>query len=161
MTNVFQPIRAAAVRWFKRDGNGQLEADPRDVRSQGGAMSTSTDEATQQENRRADAQAAHAPLDQTRIIEALRTIFDPEIPVNIYDLGLIYKIEITESTGLVRVEMTLTAPGCPVAQTFPATVEAALKGVPGVNDAQVELVWEPPWTRDRMSDAAKLKLGMI
>lgn len=94
------------------------------------------------------------------IIEMMRTIYDPEIPVNIYDLGLIYKIDI-DTAGFVKVEMTLTAPGCPVAQTFPGTVEEAVKSVPGVTDAKVELVWEPQWTKDRMSEAAKLQLGMF
>jgi FeS assembly SUF system protein len=94
------------------------------------------------------------------IIEMLMTIYDPEIPVNIYDLGLIYKIEI-DIAGIVKVEMTLTAPGCPVAQTFPGTVEAAVKSVPGVADATVELVWEPAWTKDRMSEVARLQLGMF
>lgn len=95
-----------------------------------------------------------------RVVEALRAIYDPEVPVNIYDLGLIYQLDIDDH-GSVALSMTLTAPGCPVAQTFPGTVEAAVKAVPGVKDAKVELVWEPPWTRDRMSEAAKLQLGML
>jgi FeS assembly SUF system protein len=94
------------------------------------------------------------------VIEALRTVYDPEIPVNIYDLGLIYELDITPE-GAVSVKMTLTAPGCPVAQTFPAEVEARVRAVPGVTDAIVELVWEPPWSQDRMSDAARLQLGML
>lgn len=94
------------------------------------------------------------------IIKVLRTIYDPEIPVNIYDLGLIYKISIDEQ-AMVKVEMTLTAPGCPVAQTFPGTVEDAVRTVDGVTDAQVELVWDPPWTPDQMSEAAKLQLGLL
>jgi FeS assembly SUF system protein len=94
------------------------------------------------------------------VIEALRTVYDPEIPVNIYDLGLIYELDITPE-GAVSVKMTLTAPGCPVAQTFPAEVEARVRAVPGVTDAVVELVWEPPWSQDRMSDAARLQLGML
>lgn len=101
-----------------------------------------------------------APLYEP-VIGALRNIFDPEIPVNIYDLGLIYSVNINSDCGEVKVCMTLTAPGCPVAQTFPGTVETALRAVPGVNSAAVELVWEPAWTRDRMSDAAKLELGML
>lgn len=96
-----------------------------------------------------------------RVIAALRKVYDPEIPVNIYDLGLIYAIEIDETTGRVRVLMTLTAPGCPVAQTFPGTVQDAVRAVDGVHDAEVELVWEPPWGPDRMSEAAKLELGML
>ena len=97
---------------------------------------------------------------RTSIVEALRTVYDPEVPVNIYDLGLIYRLDINDQ-GAVALAMTLTAPGCPVAQTFPGTVEAAVKAVPGVKDAKVELVWDPPWDRERMSDAAKLQLGML
>lgn len=96
-----------------------------------------------------------------RAIAALRTVFDPEIPVNIYDLGLIYYIEANEDEGVVYVEMTLTAPGCPVAQTFPGVVEGRLREIDGVEEATVKLVWDPPWTKDRMSDAVKLQLGML
>ncbi|BAU48141.1 FeS assembly SUF system protein [Sulfurifustis variabilis] len=95
-----------------------------------------------------------------RVVEALRSVYDPEIPVNIYDLGLIYRLDI-DSEGKVVIDMTLTAPGCPVAQTFPCTVECAVKAVEGVKDARVELVWDPPWSRDRMSEAALLQLGML
>lgn len=94
------------------------------------------------------------------VVAALRTVFDPEIPVNIYDLGLIYNVNIDEN-NVVKIDMTLTAPGCPVAATFPGTVEEAVKGVAGVVDATVELVWDPPWTMENMSDAAKLQLGML
>ena len=102
------------------------------------------------------------PLDtiEGKVVHALRQVFDPEIPVNIYDLGLIYSIDIDDDNN-VAIQMTLTAPGCPVAQTFPGTVENAVKAVDGVNDAKVELVWEPPWSRDNMSEAAKLELGML
>ncbi len=95
------------------------------------------------------------------VIDALRAVYDPEIPVNIYDLGLIYALEVDEGLGRVRVLMTLTAPGCPVAQTFPQTVEAMVRRVPGVKDAVVEIVWEPPWTQERMTEAARLQLGMM
>ena len=95
-----------------------------------------------------------------KIIEALCTVYDPEIPVNIYDLGLIYNLDIAQD-GMVQIDMTLTAPGCPVAQSFPGTVESAVKQVAGVTDAHVELVWDPPWCQDRMSEAAKLELGMF
>lgn len=94
------------------------------------------------------------------VIAALREVYDPEIPVNIYDLGLIYAIDI-DPAGDVQIQMTLTAPGCPVAQTFPATVEDRVNSVPGVQDAHVELVWEPPWSQDCMSEAAKLQLNML
>jgi FeS assembly SUF system protein len=97
---------------------------------------------------------------QEKVTEMLRSIYDPEIPVNIYDLGLIYTVNI-DPLGNVEVQMTLTAPGCPVAQTFPGTVQDAVKSVEGVNDAKVELVWEPAWTQDRMSEAAKLQLGLL
>ena len=94
------------------------------------------------------------------IIEALRTVYDPEIPVNIYDLGLIYNFE-ADDDFFVEVAMTLTAPGCPVAETFPGIVENAVKSVVGVSDARVELTFEPPWTMANMSEEAKLELGMI
>ena len=95
-----------------------------------------------------------------RVTAALRNVYDPEIPVNIYDLGLIYEVRIDDRAG-VNVEMTLTAPGCPVAQTFPAAVEQEIMKVPGVTAAHVEIVWDPPWTPERMSEAAKLELGML
>ena len=94
------------------------------------------------------------------IIEALKTVYDPEIPVNIYDLGLIYDVKIDDDF-FADVSMTLTAPGCPVAETFPGIVENAVKGVTGVSDAKVELTFDPPWTQANMSDEAKLELGMI
>src|SRR5262245_29924919 len=89
-----------------------------------------------------------------QIIEALSTVYDPEIPVNIYDLGLIYDV-IVDAQSAVEVRMTLTAPACPAAQSLPPEVERKVRSVPGVTAAKVEIVWEPPWSRDRMSDAAK------
>jgi len=97
---------------------------------------------------------------QESVVAALRKVYDPEIPVNIYDLGLIYRIDI-DGQGKVELDMTLTAPGCPVAQTFPGTVEAAVRQVEGVTDAAVNLVWDPPWTQDRMTDEVKLQLGLL
>ncbi len=97
---------------------------------------------------------------EQQIVDALRNIYDPEIPINIYDLGLIYSVDIDDDK-VVQVKMTLTSPGCPVAQTFPGTVECAVKCVDGVKDAHVELVWDPPWTKDRMSDDALLSLGLL
>lgn len=97
---------------------------------------------------------------KARVIDMLRTIYDPEIPVNIYDLGLVYGLDVS-AEGAVQVRMTLTAPNCPVAQSFPATVQEALLCVPGVSDVKVELVWEPPWNREQMSEAARLQLGMM
>ena len=116
---------------------------------------------TEQSPTAAQPQAVSAEELEERVITALRTVFDPEIPVNIYDLGLIYGITVDAPTGKVHVDMTLTAPGCPVAQTFPDTVKNAVEMADGVNEATVELVWEPPWTRDRMSEAVQLELGML
>lgn len=97
---------------------------------------------------------------QERIIGELRTIYDPEIPVNIYDLGLIYTLDVQPS-GEVYIRMTLTAPNCPVAQDFPGIIQNALLNVPGVSNVNVELVWEPLWSRDNMSEAALLQLGLL
>jgi FeS assembly SUF system protein len=102
---------------------------------------------------------ANAAL-KPRIISAISTIFDPEIPVNIYDLGLIYDV-IVDSSRRVGIRMTLTAPACPAAQFLPDRVKNAIEAVPDVAGVIVDLVWEPAWTRDRMSDAAKLQLGMF
>ena len=94
-----------------------------------------------------------------KVIAALKTVYDPEIPVDIYELGLIYNIEIDDEKH-VHVQMTLTAPGCPVAGTLPGEVERRVETVPEVKSATVELVWEPAWSKDRMSEAAMLSLGM-
>jgi FeS assembly SUF system protein len=102
----------------------------------------------------------HSTTDlEARIIAALRTVHDPEIPLNIYDLGLIYDLSIDDEK-VVRIAMTLTAPACPAAHTFPEQVEAAVRSVDGVADAVVELVWEPAWSPARMSEAARLQLGI-
>jgi FeS assembly SUF system protein len=94
------------------------------------------------------------------VIEAaLKKVYDPEIPVDIWELGLIYDVFVT-ADGVAAIKMTLTAPGCPAAQVLPGQVEQAAKGVEGVTDAKVEVVWEPGWTKDRMSDVAKMQLGM-
>jgi FeS assembly SUF system protein len=94
-----------------------------------------------------------------KIVEALSTVFDPEIPVNIFELGLVYDIFV-DAGGVAAVRMTLTAPACPAAQTLPVEVRDKVRKVDGVKDARVEIVWDPPWTKDRMSDAAKLQLGL-
>ena len=94
------------------------------------------------------------------VIDALKEIFDPEIPVNIYDLGLIYGVDISPEAS-VAVTMTLTTPHCPVAESMPGEVELRVSSVPGVRDADVNLVWDPPWDPQKMSDDAKLELGML
>lgn len=94
------------------------------------------------------------------VIDALKEIYDPEIPVNIYDLGLIYDVEITPEHH-AKVKMTLTTPHCPVAESMPGEVELRVGAVPGIGDAEVELVWDPPWDPQKMSDEARLELGML
>lgn len=95
-----------------------------------------------------------------RVIEALRTVYDPEIPVNIFELGLIYKIDV-EDNNVVKVDMTLTSPHCPVAEILPEEVRQKVYAVDGVTDAEVGVVWEPPWHPGMMSEEAKLELGMM
>jgi FeS assembly SUF system protein len=124
----------------------------------------------------ADAQRADAPVPapdekpaaqtprqreiEIKVLGVLRTIFDPEIPVNIYDLGLIYDVKVDE-TDAVHVKMTLTAPACPVAGSLPGEVEQKIEAIPEVRSANVELVWDPPWSKDRMSESAMLDLGFL
>lgn len=93
------------------------------------------------------------------VVAAIRQVRDPEIPVNLYDLGLIYRLDVSPE-GDVEVDMTLTSPACPVAGALPAQVESKIRAAPGVRQAKVQLVWEPPWTKDRMSDAARLALNL-
>lgn len=95
-----------------------------------------------------------------KIVTALKTVYDPEIPVDIYELGLVYKVDF-EPPGLVKIVMTLTAPGCPVAGEMPGWVEAAIKRIDGVARVEVEMTFDPPWTAERMSDAARLELGWM
>lgn len=97
---------------------------------------------------------------QAAVIEALREIYDPEIPVNIYDLGLIYGVEV-DANADATVTMTLTTPHCPVAESMPGEVELRVSSVPGIRDAEVNLVWDPPWGPHKMSDEARLELGML
>jgi len=108
----------------------------------------------------ADSDALRSP-EQLRddVIEAIKTCYDPEIPVNIYDLGLIYQVEVREANA-VQVQMTLTSPMCPVAETLPPEVEDKVRNVPGVSGVELDLVWEPPWSIDMMSEAARLSLNM-
>lgn len=97
---------------------------------------------------------------EREVIEVLRTCYDPEIPVDIYELGLIYGVTVAPG-GSVDVRMTLTSPSCPAAQALPAEVERKVRSVPGVTDARVEIVFDPPWDSCKMSDAARLKLGLL
>ena len=96
---------------------------------------------------------------KSKVIEAVKKIYDPEIPVNIYELGLIYKIEVEEKNK-VNVDMTLTSPNCPVAESLPKEVKDNIMKIEGVSDVNLNLVWEPPWNKDKMSEAAKLELNL-
>jgi FeS assembly SUF system protein len=97
---------------------------------------------------------------EAEVIEALRTCFDPEIPVNIYEMGLIYQVKVGPDRA-VAIQMTLTSPHCPAVQSLPAEVEGKVRAVPGVADVKIDLVWDPPWDQSKMSDAARLQLGMM
>jgi len=97
---------------------------------------------------------------EAEVTEALRNCFDPEIPVNIYELGLIYEVKV-EPSGAVAIRMTLTSPNCPAAQSLPGEVRERIKAIPGVTDVSVDVVWDPPWDPSRMSEAARLQLGML
>ena len=97
---------------------------------------------------------------EAQVIEALRSCFDPEIPVNIYEMGLIYDLKISPE-GPVTIQMTLTSPNCPAAQSLPAEIEAKVRTVPGVTDVKIDIVWDPPWDMSKMSEAARLQLGMM
>ncbi len=112
----------------------------------------------------AETTAASSPADpadvENGIVEALKKVFDPEIPVNIYELGLIYDVDVQEG-GKVQVKMTLTSPGCPVAGSLPGEVKARVEAVPGVASAEIDLVWDPAWNPSMMSEAARLQLGMF
>jgi len=104
--------------------------------------------------------AINATIVEAQVIEALRSCFDPEIPVNIYELGLVYDVKVS-AEGEVTVQMTLTSPHCPAVQSLPAEIENKIKAVDGVNDVKIDLVWDPPWDPSKMSEAARLQLGMM
>jgi FeS assembly SUF system protein len=97
---------------------------------------------------------------EAQVLDALRSCYDPEIPVNIYELGLIYEVHVDEA-GVVGIKMTLTSPQCPAAQSLPAEIEGKVRALPGVTDVNIDLVWEPPWDPSKMSEAARLQLGMM
>ena len=97
---------------------------------------------------------------EERIVEAIRTVYDPEIPVNLYDMGMIYEIQVDEKKH-AYVKMTLTSPTCPVAETLPVEVDEKVRGVDGVETSEIDLVWDPPWTMEMLSEAAKLQLGLM
>lgn len=97
---------------------------------------------------------------EAQVYDALRTCFDPEIPVNIYELGLIYEVHVSAG-GIVDIQMTLTSPHCPAVQSMPAEIESKVKAIAGVREVKIDLVWDPPWDQSKMSEAARLQLGMM
>ena len=121
--------------------------------------STTAAETPTPESRIVDAPDAMRAIGE-RIVEQLKTVYDPEIPVDIYELGLIYKVSV-DAQGAATIRMTLTSPMCPAAEELPPEVESKARGVEGVTDVTLELVWEPPWSPALMSEAAKLELGML
>jgi FeS assembly SUF system protein len=110
--------------------------------------------------RSAPAEATSGKDLREQVIDVMKTCYDPEVPVNIYELGLIYDTQVSDD-GDISVKMTLTSPACPVAGSLPGEVEAKIRKVPGVRSVKVELVWDPPWDKDRMSEAAQLQLGLF
>lgn len=144
----------------KPDGKHNVEAPPPAKIEETQAVTTDSAETTAQEK----SEKPDGPIDteavKEHIVKALKTVYDPEIPVDIYELGLIYEIKV-ETDGNTYVQMTLTAPNCPAAGILPGQVESAARGVDGVYDVKLDLVFDPPWSPDRMSEAAKLELGML
>ncbi|HSR69102.1 MAG TPA: SUF system Fe-S cluster assembly protein [Acidobacteriota bacterium] len=119
-----------------------------------------SEEETTQEEAIAEIRSEHPGDLDKKVVEALREIYDPEIPVNIYDIGLIYNIDISKDAK-VDIKMTLTSPMCPVADSLPPEVENRVAEVEGVEESKVEVIWDPPWTMEKMNEAAKLQLGLI
>jgi FeS assembly SUF system protein len=105
-------------------------------------------------------ESINATVIEAQVLDALRTCYDPEIPVNIYELGLVYDVH-ADDAGVVEIKMTLTSPHCPAVQSLPAEIEAKIRAVHGVTDVKIDLVWEPPWDPSKMSEAARLQLGML
>jgi FeS assembly SUF system protein len=112
-----------------------------------------------QQNAPAGGAAGHDEL-RDQVIETIKTVFDPEIPVNIYELGLIYKVEVNEARD-VQIDMTLTSPNCPAAQSMPAEVEQKTRSIAGIGEVTIDVVWDPPWGPEHMSEAARLELGVM
>ena len=156
-------VHSGKVDELKRLAQSDLErqaAAAAAARAPASAAETTTAPAVAPASTDSPSRSIQRKLLEGKVIEAIRQVYDPEIPVNLYDLGLIYEIAVADDNS-VKVKMTLTAPACPVAGTLPAEVERRIENVPEVKSADVELVWDPPWTRDRMSEAAQLELGLF
>ncbi|HEX8237052.1 MAG TPA: SUF system Fe-S cluster assembly protein [Abditibacteriaceae bacterium] len=138
----------------------RLTETPADIIAQAQNMSTAQDDEAPLQDRLAEAGSVPEQLLRQKIIEAISSVYDPEIPVNVYELGLIYELDIDDENN-VGIAMTLTSPACPVAGILPGQVEQAVNAVPGVNNVQVHLVWDPPYNMHMMSEAAQLQLGLM
>lgn len=133
------------------------------VKTEGTSIQSQNTEALIGEDRseqKADAELAHLQALDDKVVDVIKTCYDPEIPVNIYELGLIYQVRV-KAHGQIHIVMTLTTPHCPAAQSLPQEVKDKVRGIPGVTDVEIEIVWDPPWTPSRMSEAAKLELGFL
>ena len=151
------------MRFFRRASreSGDDETDMTDVQHDGGAPDeTRALDSASPGGEAKDAAASPALQIRDRIIAVLKTVYDPEIPVDIYELGLIYGLEVNDD-GEAHVTMTLTTPMCPVAETLPPEIEDKVRNVSGVTGVSLDLVWDPPWSIDMMSDAARLELNMM
>jgi FeS assembly SUF system protein len=148
-------MNAFWTRGAKHDEAGEQRSEPPPTQAE-----ASADRPGAEASAFSPSTPAGAAVFRDNIVAALRTIYDPEVPVNIYDLGLIYNLDI-DGDGRVDIQMTLTTPGCPVAASFPDTVEQRIYEVPGVQEVRVELVWDPPWTMDRLTEETKLELGLL
>ena len=157
-------------RLYGKEKKAETSTASEDAREEAAPVNTEALASSEESEaeKKADAEAPHegagGPVDteatRAKIIEALKTVYDPEIPVDIYALGLIYEIKVQE-TGMTRVQMTLTAPNCPAAGILPGQVESKTRSIQGVLDVELDLTFDPPWSPDLMSDAAKLELGML
>jgi FeS assembly SUF system protein len=153
-----QEMRAASGR--EAQARAKRERDSATPQEIARSLRTRSASAIARSLRRSQMELTDKQMLDLKIIDALQTCYDPEIPVNIYELGLIYGIEISDLSE-VRIKMTLTAPGCPVAGSLPLEVEAKVNAIEGVKSARVDVVWDPPWNPGKMSESAKLQLGMI
>jgi len=162
-TSPGDPIHLPVVSTGRLDAAAATRApagESRDVPAASTAAAPTNNPPAATPAQNADDPAFRKKLLEGRVIEAISQIYDPEIPVNIYELGLIYKVDVHDDNS-VDVQMTLTAPACPVAGSLPGQVEQKIESIPEVTKATVELVWDPPWSRDRMSEAAQLQLGLM
>lgn len=140
----------------KEQMNVAVETEDTSIQSQKTELPKGEDRSAQE----SDTELAHLQALDDKVVDIIKTCYDPEIPVNIYELGLIYQVRV-KAHGQIHIVMTLTTPHCPAAQSLPQEVKDKVKGIPGVTDVEIEIVWDPPWTPSRLSEAAKLELGFL